>query len=206
MKIVTKDILPFQENDYFTPLRSKTDYAKLVMLSARNLLLEYDLAGAMSTSKMKLIVDKMSRLFFYKEDKYFSVSFPFSIQMSGDQITEIASYSGRKVDFRSISSVISILDSEHFKINPSPIDFYIESHRADSLGLSLLEEIFQFEPSYIRYDKDLENEKGKFHPLHHVDINYSTSGTYKLGLDNAITTDYIENLINVNTECSYIRD
>ncbi len=176
------------------------------MLSARNLLLEYDLAGAVATSKMKLIIDKMSRLFFYKKDKYFSVSFPFSVRTEENQLTEIASYSGKKVDFRSISAVMSILDNEHFRINPSPIDFYIESSRIDSIGLSLLEEIFQFEPSYIRYDKDSDNENGKLHPLYHVDINYSTYGTYKLGFDDGITTGYLENLINVNTECSFIKD
>ncbi len=176
------------------------------MLSARTLLLDYDVGVVTTTSRMKLIVDKMSRLFFYKNDKYFSVSFPFSIQTRKNQLTEISSYSGKKVDFRSISAVISILESENFKINPSPIDFYIEANKPDSIGLSLLEEILQFEPSYIRYDKDSQHEKGKLHPLHHFDINYSTYGAYKLGLEDHITPDYMENLINLNTECSFIRD
>lgn len=76
----------------------------------------------------------------------------------------------------------------------------------ESLGLSLLEEILRFEPSYIRYDNDPYNENGKLHPLHHLDINYSTYGTFKIGFNNSISSNYFENFQNTNTDCSYIAD
>jgi len=207
VKVIEKDILPFQENDYFSPLRDKTDYAKLLVISARNLLLDYDAGGMPITCRMKLIIDKMNRLFFHKENKYFSVSFPFSTLLDEDnRVIEINSYSGKKVDFQSISGVISVLENEQFKLNPSPIDYYMNSNGVDSIGLELLEEIFRFEPSYIRYDYDPTNENGKLHPLYHVDINYSTYGTFKFGLNNEINLAYLENLLNTNTDCAYIID
>ncbi len=207
MKVIEKDILPFQENEYFSPLRDKIDYAKLIIISARNLLLDYDAGGMPITCKMKLIIDKMNRLFFHKENKYFSVSFPFSTLLDeNNKVIEINSYSGKKVDFQSISGVISVLENEQFKLNPSPIDYYINSNGVDSIWLELLEEIFRFEPSYIRYDYDTINENGRLHPLYHMDINYSTYGTFKLGLRNEITIAYLENLLNTNTDSAYLVD
>lgn len=205
MKTIERKILPFQEKDLFSPLRNKVDYAKLLVLSARILLLDYE-SQIPSSSNMKLVIEKMNRLFFYKDGKYFSISFPFNVLFDGDKITSITSYSGREVESKSISAVISILDNEQFIMNPSLIDFYIEPLGIDSSGLFLLEEIFQFEPSYIRYDHDIERENGKLHPLHHLDVNYSTYGTFKIGLNNAITHQYFEDLQNINTECYYITD
>jgi hypothetical protein len=205
VKIIEHKILPFQEKDLFSPLRNKVDYAKLLVLSARILLLDYE-SQIPSSSNMKLVIEKMNRLFFYKEGKYFSISFPFNVLFDGDKIISITSYSGREVDSKSISAVISILDNQQFMMNPSLIDFYIEPFDIDSSGLFLLEEIFQFEPSYIRYDHDIERENGKLHPLHHLDVNYSTYGTFKIGLNKAITHQYFEDLQNINTECCYIID
>jgi hypothetical protein len=206
VKIISKNILTFQEALFFSPLRDKVDYAKLISYSARNLLLDYDMGTSPTISGyMKLIVDKMSRLFFYAENYLFSVSFPFTVRIANNKIDEIASYSGREVDNRSISHIISVLENEKFKLNHSLLDFYIESNDLDYEPFLLLEEILQFEPTYIRYDNDPENENGKLHPLHHLDINYSSYGTYKLGLDNAVADGYLEDMLNIETECFYIR-
>lgn len=207
MKVVVKDILPFQEYLFFFAIRDKIDYARLLVYGARQLLLEIEASETKVSSNMKLIVDKMSRLFFYKDKKYFSVSFPFITTLDNENnIVELTTYTGKRLDSQSISAVISIIDSEQFKLNPSLIDFYLEPNGIESSGLMLLEEIFQFEPSYIRYDNDSDNEKGKLHPLNHLDINYSQYSTFKFGLPKEITSDYFENLQNIKTDCSFIID
>lgn len=206
MKIVDRPIFPFQENDFFNPIRNKTDYARIIVLGARILLLNSEANGIEHFSHMKLFVDKMSRLFFYRENKYFSISFPFTVIIEDSEVVELTSYSGRKVDHKNISAVLSILDSHDFRLNPSLIDFYIEPNSIETSGISLLEEIFLFEPSYIRYDHDPEHENGVLHPLNHLDINYSQYSTFKLGLNSIITEPYFENLQNTNTDCSYILD
>jgi hypothetical protein len=91
-------------------------------------------------------------------------------------------------------------------LNPSLIDFHIEPNSNESLGLFLLEEIFQFEPSYIRYDNDPDNENGKLHPLNHLDINYSQYSTFKQGLNETISQAYFKNLQNTKTECIFLTD
>jgi len=203
VKIIEREILSFQEKDFFVPIRDKASFARLVVCAARQLLLGNQGKG---TSNMKLIVDKMSRLFFYKDNKYFSVAFPLTVITDDIEVTEITTYSGKKLDFVNISAIISILDSEYFKNNPSLIDFPIEPLSIEASGIYFLEEILQFEPSYIRYDNDPINQNGKLHPLNHLDINYSQYGTYKLGLQNTINDYYFENLQNTNTDCSFIVD
>ena len=69
MKIIVKNIFTFQEALFFTTLRDKGDYAKLIAYSARNLLLDYDAGTLPVSGHMKLIVDKMSRLFFCAENQ-----------------------------------------------------------------------------------------------------------------------------------------
>ena len=205
MKVVVKDILPFQEHLFFFAIRDKIDYTRILVYGARQLLLEIEAGETKVSSNMKLIVDKMSRLFFYKDKKYFSVSFPFITTLDNENnVVELTTYTGKRLDNQSISSVISIIDSEQFKLNPSLIDFYLEPNGIESSGLMLLEEIFQFEPSYIRYDNDPNSEKEKLHPLNHLDINYSQYSTFKIGLHKEITSDYFENLQNIKTDCSFI--
>jgi hypothetical protein len=207
VKVVVKDIFPFQENLFFFAIRDKIDYARLLVYGARQLLLEIEVGETKVSSVMKLKVDKMSRLFLYKDKKYFSVSFPLITTLDNENnIVELSTYTGKRLDNESISAVISIIDSEQFKLNPSLIDFYLEPNGIESSGLMLLEEILQFEPSYIRYENDPDNEKGKLHPLYHLDINYSQSGTFKFGLSKEITSDYFENLQNIKTDCSFIID
>jgi hypothetical protein len=205
MKLIEREIFPFQEKYFFLPVRDKIDYAKLIIYSTRYLLINVSIDNIECNSKMKLLIDKMSRLFFYKQTKYFSVSFPFSVQVDKNRIADISTLSGKVVDSQSISSVISILEDPKFKLNPSLTDYYIESDTGDSDGIMILEEIFQSEPAYIRYDVDPKNENGKLHPLNHLDINYSTYGTYKIGLEKHIEKLSFDDFLNIRSDCFFLK-
>ncbi|MED2993806.1 hypothetical protein [Bacillus tropicus] len=68
---------------------------------------------------------------------------------------------------------------------------FIKGER-DSLDIahwSIIKNLLTFEPSYIRYDYD-DNEgrlNERSHPLNHLDIHYTTAGTFKLGFDSSNT-------------------
>lgn len=203
MKIIERDILPFQEDDYFSAVRDKIQYAKLLVKASRVLLLDNITTNETITCRLKLVVDKMSRLFFSSENKHFSISFPFTVDVEGDDIVKISTYSGKDVDHEIISSVISILDDEQFNLNPSLLGFYMDGTSSEFEGVSMLEEIFQFEPSYIRYDYDPINVNGNIHPLYHIDVNYSTHGTFKIGLKQSITIKTLEDILNTKTDCVF---
>lgn len=207
MKVIERNILPYQADDFLSPIRDKTDYARLLVCVARQLLLNDETEGYGSVAKLKIVVDKMSRVFLYQERKYFSVAFPFTVLTdTNNNVINITTTSGNKIDYMSISAIISILDNEYFKLIPSLVSLSFEPNSIEYSGVYVLEEILQIEPAYIRYDHDPANVNGKLHPLNHFDINYSQSGTYKLGLKEAISTSYFENLQNINTECSFVVD
>lgn len=206
MKVITREIPKFQEDDYFSPVRSKRDYVKLIVISARYLLLNFDTSTLACESKIKLLIDKMSRLFYFKDGKYFSVAFPFLVTLEEDQVQELSTYQGKKVDSEALSKMIEVLDDPAFKIKHSLIDYFYESDFVSQYTIELLEELFRSESSYLRYDYDFENMNGKLHPLNHLDINYSNYGTYKLGLNDTISTTTFEDIININTDCSFLTD
>ena len=67
MKIIEKGILPFQEKDFFLPIRDKEDYVRLILNSLQYILIGNDIEEVKlddCNSKMKIVIDRMSRLFF----------------------------------------------------------------------------------------------------------------------------------------------
>lgn len=207
MKTFERDILSFQQDLFFIPIRDKVDYARVLLNAARSLIIDYTTGNRSEVAgNFKLVIDKMSRLFFYTNCKFFSISFPFRVGIDQDGLIEIETYRGRLLDSKAISSSISILKNNQFLLKPSPIEYFGEIDGSDIEGLFLLEEIFQFEPAYIRYDNDPDNVNGNLHPLDHLDLNYSSYGTYKIGLKKAIDGSYFENIVNISTDCSFLTD
>lgn len=206
MKIISRNIPSYREDHFFSPVREKREYVRLLVESARYLLLNFDTSHLTCNSSIKLYIDKMSRIFFYKEDKYFSISFPFTVEIEGNSVISISSYLGKRVDNEVLSKMIAVLDDADFKISPSLIHYFFSAESVEENTIELLEELFQSEPSYIRYDHDPENENGKLHPLNHLDINYSSYGSYKLGLNDRIVEKYFEGVLDTNSDCSYIID
>jgi hypothetical protein len=210
MKIIEKGILPFQEKDFFLPIRDKEDYVRLILNSLQYILIGNDIEEVKlddCNSKMKIVIDRMSRLFFYQEGKYFSVSFPFTLLLDGDNnIIEVSTFTGTIIESESVSMASSILKDGVFQLNQSLVDYYIESTNVESIGIDLLEIIFHSEPAYLRYDHDPDRVNAKLHPLNHLDINYSSYGTYKLGLNNLINENYFEKVVDTKTNCSYLDD
>ena len=196
--------MPYEEDIFLTPIRDKIDYVRVLLHAARALLINVGTAGVETSVSIKVLVSKMSRLFVYKDGKFYSISFPLNLQDSGNTVLSMKTRIGTEISSQSISSALSILEDQKFLLKPSPIDYFLSKDSLDGSGLYLLEEMFLFEPSYIRYDLDPKHEKGRRHPLHHLDVNYSPYGTYKIGLEKAIGEDYFVDILNTLTDCSFI--
>ena len=72
--------------------------------------------------------------------------------------------------------------------------------------------LLSYETGYVRYDYDLENyEKYKslgkpdLHPLNHLDINYTSNATYKIGIKNAIDIKVFLDCLDPNTDCWFFK-
>ena len=83
-------------------------------------------------------------------------------------------------------------------------DVMFSDKTKENMYWNLVLYILYFEPGYFRYDFDEEHENGLIHPKNHFDINYDNMGTYKLGLLNNISVDYIKQLIDKTQVCKYL--
>lgn len=126
MKEITRNILPFQENYFFSPIRRNIDYVKLLIYASRLILIDQQIPSNKNNCKMKLVIAKMSRLFFFKDQKYFSVAFPFKIYVEKNKVNGIETYGGKIVDNKSISGILAILNDTQFNLNNSLIEYYKE--------------------------------------------------------------------------------
>lgn len=207
MKDIRISIPQHQQHYFFEAIRDKIDYLKVLAYSLK-LLLTYNETQICNKNRyLRLIIDKMSRLFFYTENKIYSVSFPFTIHTNDkNEIEEIKTKSGQDIDNRAVSAIFAILRNDSFSKTLSLRSYDIDSDSIDIYGIDILEELLTFEPSYIRYDIDEARENEHIHPIHHIDINYSSYSTFKIGFPKKISEDEFIDIQNTRTNCFYMVD
>lgn len=206
-------------NKVFPPYRLKTKahIIEVLMEMTRFILLQNDPDFLVNDNDSKatavLHVEDMSRLFFFSENKYYSIVFPFHF-LEKDGQYKIVFQSNIEITAQLISKVISTITCDEFKAQCSLEFIEPICNAEDECGedfWELLRELLLMEDGYIRYDLDQENydkavKKGEEykHPLNHYDIFYSSNATFKVGLFNAIDNDSIIDFLNVNSECEYL--
>lgn len=197
----------------FKRIKTKIQMLEILLEATRFMLISNDVNSENTSGKLILFVDRMSRLFFFKDNKYYSIVFPFYVT----EIDEKLSFSLKnevEVDAEMISNVFSIIRCEKFEDKCSlnfiePINEIEEDINEDFWDF--FKELLMFEDGYLRYDKDEENylkakENGEEHkhPLHHFDFFYSSNATFKIGLRNEILQNDFIDVLDVNKDCEYI--
>lgn len=196
-------------------VKTKAQIIEILMEAIKYMLLNPLVSDEKVRGKIVLKIDKMSRLFFLTDKKYFSIVFPFFASKNSDD------YSFRfkniiEIDSALTSKTISIINCDEFKANCS-LDFFAPiceyEDNCDENFWMFLKELLLMEDGYIRYDYDEDNYK-KFqqigeehkHPLNHYDLFYSTQATFKIGLADAITYGDFANFVNNDMNCKYLTD
>ncbi|MCH9740954.1 MAG: hypothetical protein K0U38_08970, partial [Epsilonproteobacteria bacterium] len=157
--------------------------------------------------KIILKIDKMNRLFFFTNKKYFSIVFPFFVIKEEEDYLFSFKKNKIEIDSRLISQVISIIKCDEFKANCSlefaqPICDYQDE--CDENFWEFLRELLLMEDGYIRYDYDAEHENGNLHPLNHYDLFYSSDATFKIGLNQELEEKDFLDLLDIKSDCKYL--
>jgi hypothetical protein len=194
---------------FFSPIKNKVQLIELLMNSLKYMLLNQKVNKVRVRGEIVLVIDKMSRLFFIKEDKCFSVVFPFSVKF--EDAFYFSFRNEMNIDGKLTSEIISFINDEHFSSNcciefALPISEYQESN--DDSYWDLIRELLLMEGGYLRYDYDKENYdrhgQSDIHPLNHYDFFYSGNATFKIGLKKEINGDEFIDLLNIKTVCKFI--
>jgi hypothetical protein len=197
------------ENDlekFFFPIRNKFDIIKILMYSIKFMLIDKYITKVKPSGKIILIVNKASRLFFFTDKKYYTITFPFSIIEKDDNLIFSSKYID-ELDSKLTSDIINLLKCNNNEFMECGYDFIepiLEYSDSNKYIWTLIHELIFGEDGYLRYDYDEEHQNGKAHPLNHYDIFYSSTSTFKIGLNNIITHNDLIDLVNLNTDCHFI--
>jgi len=196
---------------FFSPIRNKTKVIETLLESIKYMILSPVIKESEVSGRMVLNIDKMSRLFFYTEEKFFSIVFPFSALCDENRFKFV--FNGEEIDSRLISQVLSIIRCDEFSSYCSLdfIDPISEYENEDENFWVFLKELLLMESGYIRYDYDIDNyekfksiNKEHVHPMNHYDVFYSGNATFKLGLDNSLEENDFIDLLNIHSNCKYL--
>lgn len=196
-----------------TPIRTKSDLIKVLLLSMKFILLKEEFKDE-DKGMVSVVIDKISRIYFickepnHLPDKYYSFAFPFFLESINNNEWIIKCKTTQEpIDSELIDSLLSLLDNgwfsdcndnlstldsfacdyldaiEDYYIIRDPISYDQGFH--EQVNWSVIKTLLTFEPSYVRYDYDEKHENPN-HPLNHLDIHYTPSGTFKLGFDSSL--------------------
>lgn len=211
MKVIERKMGEFFYGKVMQPIRSKQD---AILLLLETLKLVNGIENGIINERGRVIVhiDKMSRIFYETEEKIFSLCFPFSLEEKENHSFRIYdNLTDLEITNQMISLLISIF-KKGGKLGESlenVMDFIIESaedyeYKSVDDIWRLLFKLWYMEEGYVRYDYDPGHENGEKHPLHHLDINYSSDTTYKIGLRKALKSDELKDILDTTTDCSYL--
>lgn len=194
-------------SDFFKPIRSKNDFIILLMKVVSYANIYPYIVVKKPVGKIVINTSKMNRFIFASEKKIFSVVCPFGVDSSGDSVSFTSSILG-DVNNVVTSNVLSIINDDFIMETAcigSLADAVMDINFVNPGFWSFLKGLFLIESGYIRYDYDEKNENGALHPLNHLDIFYSSSATFKVGLENRISEDKLLNMLDLNTDCDFIK-
>ncbi|MCA9925371.1 MAG: hypothetical protein KC421_23540 [Anaerolineales bacterium] len=206
MKEYTFAIDKWQAQWIFAPVRSKLSIIKLLMRTVKVMLVNAAVDEKDTTGKIILRVSKMSRIFYYSENKYFSIQFPFSVTESDDGLRFYSSHIDR-IDSKVTSEVLSIVTNSNVFDAPEPLDFIEpvdEIFDSNPNFWEFLRSLLLFEGGYVRYDYDIIHTKDKVHPLNHVDVFYSSNSTFKLGIHSRIPLESMIDCLDLESDCHFL--
>jgi hypothetical protein len=211
LDIISKDIFFPKER-----IKTKIQIINILLEASRYILSNPKLKRKSSSGEIKLVVDKMSRLFFTSDKKSYSIVFPFNLYEHHDEIN-FSYKSNIKVNPYLIAQAKSVINCNSFDDNcilgfADSLDDIRNQDDDDDLWF-FLRELMLYEDGYIRYDNDpigYQEAKDRGtphkHPLNHYDLFYTNGATFKIGLEKGISTKQFIDLLNRETNCKYLKN
>jgi hypothetical protein len=185
------------KNKLFKPIRERKDIITILLESIRLMICNNQIPAKKACGKIILHIEKINRIVYFTEKKYFSINFPFFIDNSDNYI--IYDRNGLEIDSRVISILIelisedNIFNSDNFSSFFDAMEIIYDEKKIWECFFHLL----TFEEGYVRFDNDIEHI-AESHPQHHIDLFYKENNKIKFGLSNEIDPTTFHNILNNN--------
>lgn len=196
-------------------VKDKKQILEILLEAARYIIHGKRESKVRDLNKIVFFREKMNRIFLVSENKTYSIIFPFNLVIDENKLN---------LNFKNIIEINSLTISNLIILLKNPLinsdnclDFIepildLDDSQNDKYWPVFIDLLMQ-EDGYIRYDKDEDgylNAKKKNeelrHPLHHLDIFYTSGATFKLGLDNSLPEIELIDTLNTNTNCKFLKN
>lgn len=206
MKVEPFNLDRYQAGSLFVPFRERKNIITFWMEVAKTILSYVEPMAEQIEGKMIICTDKMRRVIVQSNGKTFTTSLPYSVKIvDGSYCCTLKS--GIELNNKLTSEIIAALSTTSSFSNAEVLGFADDvmavSDDPNTLWIAL-SELINADDGYVRFDHDPEREDGKLHPLNHIDIFFSQSATFKLGLSDRIEIEALSDLLNIKTECHYL--
>jgi len=188
-KIINFEMETYIYNLASKPFRTKKELILLILNTIKIIITNIKFNNP--KGKIILKVERMNRLFYEVEDKVFSIQFPFFIQMQDNTTFRIYDNdTGIDIDNKINSLLIGIFEKYDLEIITFE-EFFTELFLTADEGENIQPEIL-----WKLIKKLLLFEIGYF--------NYDSNSTYKIGLNDKINIEHLIDIVDINSECSFL--
>ena len=204
----------------FNSIRNKKDTILLLLETIEKLLVyseeikefsDFEVVKTEEDLRIVIYINKMKRLFYCTKNKIQSLCFPFTI-ISNENSVEFL-HEKYLLDYSKISILKGVFKRSSMTTLTELNDELLVDDYYNSLCENEKEIIKQvllfltiFEDGYLRFDfHDTENFNEDFHPLHHIDLYYTNSNTFKLGLEEEMSLKKNIKIIDITEKCFNIK-
>ena len=195
---------PSLHDDFFFAIRCKVDVIILIMRTIKYLITDVRVTRQ-ENSNIYICVDDMNRFIYESEGKVFSIRSPFNFYKNNERVY-FKDGSGIEIDSVMSSKLISFFSKQGvMNCDINDLDDYVSDVFYDSESVfPLILNLMSFEEGYLRFDNDPDNFKEGIHPLNHLDVCYSSSSTYKIGVYEEPSYDFMHDLLNLKVRSKFI--
>lgn len=204
----------------FNSIRNKKDTILLLLETIEKLLVyseeikefsDFEVVKTEEDLRIVIYINKMKRLFYCTKNKVQSLCFPFTIVLNENSVEFL--HEKILLDYSKISILKGVFKRSSMTTITELNDELLNDDYYNSLCKNEKEIIKQvllfltiFEDGYLRFDfHDTENFNEDFHPLHHIDLYYTNSNTFKLGLEKEMSLKKNIKIIDITEKCFNIK-
>ena len=204
----------------FNSIRNKKDTILLLLETIEKLLVyseeikefsDFEVVKIEEDLRIVIYINKMKRLFYCTKNKIQSLCFPFTVILNENTVE--FHHEKTLLDYSKISILKGVFKRSTMTTLTELNDELSNDEYYNSLCENEKEIIKQvllfltiFEDGYLRFDfHDTENFNEDFHPLHHIDLYYTNSNTFKLGLEEEMSLKKNIKIIDITEKCFNIK-
>lgn len=192
----------------FSAIRKKEDIIIILMKSIKLFLTKNRVQNMNSDhTEVTIIISRMNRIFFSLPNKLITFNFPFQVDLTNPNTVRFTDRYLGDIDHKVTSDVISALNNKKCLDKGCVFDFLqiIEESLEKEEFWLFFKSLLTFEDGYLRYDLDnSERTDAVFHPLNHIDIFYSSSNSFKIGLESGININKFIDILDYKKPCRFI--